>query len=247
MRRINWLSALAMTLTACASSAVTQRPCPACPTPPPPVHCAAAVEAAAPAVAAVEPPATPPVTVIATARGDLDDDGDEETITLMSDGRFMRSAAGRDEANVGQIEGFEPLSMEFYGAHTQVLSVIDIDRRDDQRELMVVEMRGDEDPDAEYRFYALRNGMLWPLLRRTGSASESVMIPHGVRPVIAGDGSVRFAWSRCARDRDERTGALGLTERTVLRYVLSDGGFRRSDLIESVTTTRAPARCVMAG
>lgn len=84
------------------------------------------------------------------------------------------------------------------------------------------------------------------MLRRTGSQSPWVYVSHGTRPRITGDGFVRFAYDRCARDMDERTRTPGLRERVALTYALSDGPLRHGDLVESVTTTRAPARCIQA-
>jgi len=50
--------------------------------------------------------------------------------------------------------------------------MVDIDRRDRQRELMIVEAHGDEDPSGEFSFYVYREGRLWPMLRRVSTAAR---------------------------------------------------------------------------
>lgn len=252
---------LAMALCACMARAivVAGRPCPASmpdgadagPT-------AAAVVGAA--VTAADRDGGPPpsargderdapvsTTVVATTVGDLDVDGRDETIRLYADGA-LRVFHGDDEVpdaygqHAGAVVPFEAVPSE--GGATFALRVVDIDRRDRQRELMLLEMRGDEDPPGQHTFWVYRERRLWPMLRRPMSEGWSVTVPHGEGARIAGDGAVRFEYDRCVRDADRRAHTRGITEHVSLRYTLTDGALPRGELMESVRTARRPSDCI---
>ena len=191
------------------------------------------------------------ITTVSTARGDLDGDGREETIKLFSDG-VLRVYRGEQELSdrfgnaAGSLAPFESLARGAYGEGEEALRVVDIDRRDRQRELMLVEMRGDEDPAAECSFWVYREGHLWPMMRRIGTSERAFSLPHGMRPAIAGDGVVRAQFEQCVRDADLANHTRGIAERVTLRYTLSDGALPQGELSESIQTARHASDCVMA-
>ena len=194
-------------------------------------------------------PAPPtPAREIASATGDLDGDQVAETLRLYSDGSLRvfhgdRERSDRYHQAAGQLDPFE---YDPHAGSAPRLTVVDIDRRDRQRELMIMESHGDEDPAGEFSFYVYRDGRLWPMLRRISTSTRYVALPHGATPTITGDGSVRIAYERCVRDVDPARHVLGLTERVTQRYMLADGTMPRAELSENIATTRRPSRCFQA-
>lgn len=193
------------------------------------------------------PVAAPAPRDLAHTAGDLDGDGRAEEVHLYSDGslRVFRGGAevvDRYDAHAGAVAPFEDGS---FTDGTPRLSVVDIDRRDRQRELMLEGAHGDEDPDHEFSFWVLREGRLWPMLHRAHDASSAVVAQHGTRPAIPGDGTVRVRYETCVREPDAARRLSGLVETVVSRYVLADGAVPHGELLENITTTRRPARCAM--
>ncbi|MFO0652898.1 MAG: hypothetical protein U0326_42165 [Polyangiales bacterium] len=198
--------------------------------------------------AASDAPAAPER--VSTARGDLDGDGVVEEVRLFSDGTLRVFDGDREVLDdygqpAGRVPAFEALSRWAYGGD-EPLRVVDVDRRDRQRELMLVEMRGDEDPDGTFSLFVYRDGRLWPMLRRVDSDLRSFSAPHGVRPLVAGDGAVRVRFERCVRDADPSHGVRGVSERVSMTYTLVDGAMPHAELAEHIDATRHPSNCIMA-
>lgn len=187
--------------------------------------------------------------VIATATADFDGDGAEETVRLDDRGVFsLARSDGNVAPNVGDVSDFSGLSMDFYRPGAGPLTVIDLDRRDRRRELLLSSMRGDEDPDPELRVFFLRGGRLVSMLERTGTGDQGVYVPHGTRPTTRGDGVLRFRYRRCVRDGRTSDGVGGVWLQTELWYVLADHGLGPGTaLVENVRNTHAPGRCVFSG
>lgn len=210
----------------------------------------AARDASVDAVADAAPDAHAAPERVSTARGDLDGDGVVDEVRLFSDGALRVFDGDREVLDdygqpAGHVPAFEPLSRWAYGGD-EPLRVVDVDRRDRQRELMLVEMRGDEDPDATLTLFVYRDGHLWPMIRRADSDLRSFTAPHGVRPLIAGDGAVRVRFERCVRDADPSRGVRGVSERVSMAYTLVDGAMPHAELAEHIDATRFPSSCVMA-
>jgi hypothetical protein len=248
------LSLLALALLACAARAAAP---PATPTvstvtaPPVAVPC---VETARPTppvtrapTAPPEPPYTPP-RELASTRGDLDVDGTIETIKLYSDGglRVFHGDQELTDAN-GNIAGMlVPFELDTLSNGAPRLEVVDIDRSDRQRELMIMESHGDEDPDGEFSFWVYRERRFWSMLRRVSYEQRAVAMHQGARPVIAGDGTVVVRRDHCVRDADAERHIPGLSERSTFRYVLTDGVMPRAELMENLRTERFTSQCIMA-
>jgi hypothetical protein len=236
-----------VTLHACVSRAATQAPsAPAVPAQAPRCDCAAQADVPPSPVAEAprpEPVAAPaPAVVVASTDGDLDGDGVSEQIRLMSDGN-LRVFRGNIEVldPHGQpamhFEHFEPLAISEYHPGVVPLRVIDIDRRDRQHELMLVEQRsGDDDPPAEYSFWVYREGRFHPMLEGTKTISQG-------DPTLDGLGTVRFVSGRCVRETNAQTHAMGISERITTSYVLTDGVFAHDELMVNVRSERRPAQC----
>lgn len=239
------LFALPLVALACASTPRTppplpppvaaSAPCPSCPAGPAPAPPPSRAEPAAPSL-------------IASATADFDGDGAEETVRLDDRGVFsLARSDGNVAPNVGDVSDFSGLSMDAYRGHGGPLTVIDLDRRDRRRELLLSSMRGDEDPDPEYRVFFLHGGRLVSMLERTGTDDRGVFVPHGTRPAVRGDGVMRFRFRRCARDGGP-DGAGGAWLQTDLWYVLADHGLGPgTSLVENVRNAHVPGRCVFAG
>lgn len=239
----------ALTFGACASRGLPPHDPSPCRPPPPPAPCVAVAPVAPPpSPAAPEPPPPPPVRALASTTGDLDGDGTPETVRLFSDG-LLRVFHGDLEVSdrfhnpAGQLA---PFDADTLAEGSPRLAVVDIDRRDRQRELMIVEAHGDEDPAGEFSFHVYREGRLWPMLRRISTEARSVAMPHGGTPALPGDGTVRFQYEHCVRDADLTRHVPGLTQRVVHRFVLADGAMPRAELMENLSTTRRPSQCIQA-
>ncbi len=208
-------------------------------------------EASVDAAADAAPDAAPAAPErVSTARGDLDGDGVVEEVRLYGDGTPRVFDGDREVLDdygqpAGSVPAFEGLSRWAYGGD-EPLRVVDVDRRDRQRELMLVEMRGDEDPGATFTLFVYRDGHLWPMIRRADTDLRSFSAPHGVRPLIAGDGAVRVRFERCVRDADPSRGVRGVSERVSMAYTLVDGAMARAELAEHIDASRHPSNCVMA-
>lgn len=187
--------------------------------------------------------------MIASARADFDGDGAEETVRLDDRGVFsLVRPDGNIAPNVGDVSDFSGLSMDAYRGHGGPLTVIDLDRRDRRRELLLSSMRGDEDPEPEYRVFFLYGGRLVSMLERTGTDDRGVFVPHGTQPIVRGDGVMRFRFRRCTQDSRSDDGAGGPWVQTDLWYVLADHGLGPgTSLVENVRTTHVPGRCESAG
>lgn len=234
-------------LAACAARPLPPNdPSPCRPPPPAAPRVAIAPVAPPPSPAPPEPP--PPVRALASTTGDLDGDETAETVRLYSDGRLRvfhgdREVSDRFHHPAGQLS---PFDADTLAEGTPRLTVVDIGRRDRQRELMIVEAHGDEDPAGEFSFYVYREGRLWPMLRRVSTEARSVAMPHGGAPALAGDGTVRIQYDQCVRDADPARPLSGLTQRVVHRFVLTDGAMPRAELMENISTTRRPSQCIQA-
>lgn len=190
----------------------------------------------------------PPPRVLAETTGDLDGDGVVETVRLSSDGRMRvyHGARERLDAYGSPAAALSPFEPDDYAQGTPALSVVDIDRGDRQRELMMLEAHGDEDPEGEFSFWVYREGRLWPMLRLVSTDARSVTLPHGRRPTIAGDGTVRAVYQRCVRDADPSGRRTGISERVAVRLVLTDGVLPRAELMENIATSRRSSHCIQA-
>jgi hypothetical protein len=175
--------------------------------------------------------------VVATARGDLDNDGVEDVVQLLSNGVLQVEGAPRSMARIAGFRAPDSSTLPDRAPH---IAIVDIDRRDVYREVLVTRFVDDEDPPPIISFWALRERQLRSMLDRNSRGQEIV----GSALQIPGDGTVAFARSQCVRDRDETSGAPGIREHVSYRYVLADGSYPRSDLVESVSRTRAPADCI---
>ena len=242
------LALFALAPVACATHASSLPATPVVTTPPVAAPC---VEPARPATAATpappEPPYTPP-RELASTRGDLDHDGTLETIKLYSDGglRVFHGDQELTDAH-GNIAGtLVPFEADTLAGGAPRLEVVDIDRSDRQRELMVMEAHGDEDPDGEFSFWVYREGRFWSMLRRVSYDQRAVAMHQGARPVIAGDGTVVVRRDHCVRDADTERHVPGITERSTFRYVLTDGVMPRAELMENLRTERFASQCIMA-
>lgn len=238
------LSPIVAALLAAACSARPAPPPRALPPAEPPL-----IDASVDAPDVVDPPDATDVvdapTIVATAAGDLDGDGEPEEVRLSSDGTLRVYRRGREVVgSSGQSAGV--LGEALGGPGQSSLAVVDIDRRDRQRELMVTTADGDEDPPRHYRFFVYRDGRLWNMLRRCCDDGGFVAAPSGVAARVPGDGSVVIDYEWCVRDADPDRHARGITERVTHRLALADGWMRRGDLRETQESTRRPSDCIQA-
>ncbi len=199
------------------------------------------IVAAAPEVAAQVPEAA--AVEVITAAGDLDLDGTPEEIRLTTDGSLRLYRQGRELTSPSG-RGAGVLADHHPGASHTRMQVVDIDRRDRQRELMIVTSEGDEDPPLRYRFLVLREGRLVNMIQRLWDDDGVVTVPSGVAPRIAGLGEVTFGYERCMRDADPERHVRGITEQVWLRYTLTDGWTRRGDLMENHRSARRLSDCI---
>jgi hypothetical protein len=175
--------------------------------------------------------------VLVTARGDLNGDGTEEEVRLFSNG-ILHVGAGRLNGTT-RIEGFHAPEPSTSSDRMPRIQIVDIDRRDSFREVMVTQFVDDEDPPPVVSFWTYREGSLRSMLSPRGGPQQ--MIGTGLN--LSGNGVITIETSQCVRDADPQHQRNGLRERTIHRLVLTDGTYTHSDLMDSVTRTRTPADC----